>query len=121
MPPSAKIYLPLEVAIIAAAEQNFDRDVRYGLIAAISWPQNQQRYLTQAAVTLGLHQENDTPHYPDHPHIAVEKRIKPRDCQAVAHMCLRTMNRWYDDLKVAQFVGVQHPHPKPNIALFWHE
>jgi len=71
------IYLPFHEAVIAAAKQNFEHDVRED-VEDVVWeklPDDVRGiYLEEAEVVLKEYGENYVPEYDDHLHIKVKTR-----------------------------------------------
>lgn len=72
------IELPFKDALVRAASQNFDRDVRKGVVEESEWnqPLVQKEYLSEARGILLRDGENSKPEFPDHEQIVLAKKTK---------------------------------------------
>lgn len=70
-----EIRLPYELAVMAAAEQNFERDVRMRLANPRLWDVDRLEYVGDAIDIIAKHGRNNEPYFPDHPVIIVRTEL----------------------------------------------
>lgn len=69
-----RIELSFNEAILRAARQNFDKDVRLGRANTVEWNDVQNEYFSEARAILLRDGENFPPEYPDYEHIILKTK-----------------------------------------------
>lgn len=70
------VTLPLGRAVTRSARQNFERDVRAGLVRELEWADMQEEYESEARAILMRDGQNYSPEYPHTEHILLEPKKK---------------------------------------------
>lgn len=87
--------LPVDLAFIAAAEQNFDRDVRMRLVGEKQWEQEKETYLLDAGAIVKANKENHQPDFFDHQYIKVRGDVEATLHTERARQFLAGIDMWY--------------------------
>ena len=110
--------LSFDLAIVAAAEQNFDRDVRMRFLNETKWEAEKLTYLGDAFDFLSTKGANNTPHYPDHPQIRVPKDSPATHLTDRALAFQEALDEWYKNYNAAWRAGRDYNQPKPIASDF---
>ncbi len=109
------LVLPPDLAYLAAAVQNFLRDVKKRLVHEKHWPEEKEVYLREAFICMQQDGKNYPPYYPEHEQIEVapikrELKLTPR-----SEAYLRAVDEWFSHcaqlLSLGQLTEVMPPSP----------
>lgn len=110
---SSVLLLPIDLAIIAAAEQNFERDVRMRLVGEKQWDQEKETYLSEAKSIILEHSGNHYPDYFDHQHIKVKGDVDISLSTKRARDFAAGLDMWYAQMVLTERVGQAFEMLKP--------
>jgi hypothetical protein len=110
---STVISLPIDLAFIAAAEQNFHRDVRMRLVGEHHWDQEKETYLLDACSILKEHGANHEPMYVDHQHIEVAGDLDAELNTKRSREYLASIDMWHDQRSYTDRYGQAFELLKP--------
>lgn len=112
-----QLILPFNLAVAAAAVQNFERDVRMHFTTDKEWFSRRQEYLEDAIDILLLKNRNNEPIYLDHKQIIFSTKVKASNSSSIF---LKTINVWYSNKILADIAGYIFTTKKPTIELFYY-
>lgn len=89
------LVLPPDLAYLAAAVQNFVRDIKKQLVHEKQWPEEKDIYLQEAFITMQEKGLNYPPYYPEHEQIAVAPMRREMKQTWRSQAYLRAVDEWF--------------------------
>lgn len=108
------LVLPPDLAYLAAADQNFDRDIRQRLIHEKSWHKERDVYVQEAFIEMQAKGQNYPPYFDDHEHIQVSPLVRCITHTSRSRAFLKALDSWYERQSLALMLGIENCMRKPH-------
>lgn len=112
------LVLPPDLAYLAAADQNFDRDIRKKLVAEKQWQEEKEVYLQEAFISMQVNGRNYPPYFKDHEQIEVSPVERKRTYSTRASMFMKALDDWYDRQALAIALGLRNEVLRPSPVFY---